>query len=161
MIQYGNCSNHAMITLWCLSHPASAYVIPLPPLLYCSPLSTRALDPCLWHGAHCAWLFLWQVTAFWGQAPWTPWYTYLIPVSVHMFHPNPQVYFWFCSLYVCINYCYIYIYYTFSSQSEAFLRMVNWILISVCAKFTACWSVQPPTPASIWLIIWLLLQHGS
>ena len=83
------------LPLWCLSPPASAYVIPLPPLLYCSPLSTQALDPCLWHGAHCAWLFLWQVTAFWGQAPWTPWYTYLIPVSVHMFHPNPQVYFLF------------------------------------------------------------------
>ena len=34
--------------------------------------------------------------------------------------------------------------------------MVNWILISVCAKSTACWAVQPPTPASIWLITWLL-----
>ena len=26
------------------------------------------------------------VTARRGQAPWTPWYTFLIPVSVHMFH---------------------------------------------------------------------------
>ena len=33
------------------------------------------------------------VTARRGQAPWTPWYTFLIPVSVHRFHPNPQVYF--------------------------------------------------------------------
>ena len=33
------------------------------------------------------------VTARREQAPWTPWYTSLIPVSVHMFHPNPQVYF--------------------------------------------------------------------
>ena len=32
--------DHPKLSLWCLSHPASAYVIPLPPLLYCSPLST-------------------------------------------------------------------------------------------------------------------------
>ena len=35
------------------------------------------------------------VTARQGQAPWTPRYTSLIPISVHMFHPNPQVYFLF------------------------------------------------------------------
>ena len=35
------------------------------------------------------------VTARQGQAPWTPQYTFLIPVSVHMFHPDPQVHFKF------------------------------------------------------------------
>ena len=48
---------------------------------------SQALDPCLWHSAHCAWLFLWHGSHRW-QAPWTPWYTSLIPVSVHMFHPD-------------------------------------------------------------------------
>jgi len=32
------------------------------------------------------------VTACWGQAPWTPWYTCLILVLVHMFYPGSNTY---------------------------------------------------------------------
>ena len=54
----------------------------------------RALDPCLGHGARCTWPFLRHGSQLaGGKPPGPPQYTSLIPVSVHMFHPNPQVYF--------------------------------------------------------------------
>ena len=64
------------------------------------------------------------VTACWGQAPWTPWYTCLILVLVHMLYPSSNTHvlsqwsklhlshahFLFQSLSVDVNYCYIYMY---------------------------------------------------
>ena len=42
-----------------------------------------------WHSLHLA-MPLVPVIASWGHAPWTPWYTSLIPVPVHIFNPNPS-----------------------------------------------------------------------
>jgi len=51
--------------------------------------SIQALDPCLWHGARwCSAVPPALVTACWGHAPWTPWYTCFIPVLAHMLHPS-------------------------------------------------------------------------
>ena len=50
--------------------------------------------PMAWRSLRSAVPLAW-VTVRRGQAPWTPRYTSLISVSVHMFHPDPQVHFWF------------------------------------------------------------------
>ena len=68
----------------------------------------------------------------------SPGATFLILDLLLMFHPI-IMYIFDSNLYMST---YIW---KFSSQSEAFLRMIDWILISVCDKSTACWGVAPNT----------------
>jgi len=80
---------HQLVSLGHPSNPCAIIETLVSHQKHCPLLYRQALDPCLHHGAH--WRLAMTpalVTACQGHAPWTPWYTCLIPVLVHMFHPT-------------------------------------------------------------------------